>query len=478
MNYVLFHSLLLTHISMLCIPGSLDRSFGGKHNAPQGFTFVSTTSIEDNGDELEAVIMQPNRKIIAAGTALARQGFAVARFNPDGTLDNSFGNGGIIIEDLMIEASPRSIMLQNNGKILVPFSEGATGNEFLIFRFTSIGKLDATWAKSGKVETSFDGFFNVDARSVQVLCDDSVLLAGSGENAVANREVKIVKYTKNGSIDESFALDGIFSYTLNDAVQQRIVVQKDNKIVLATLTGDGTTPRNISLMRLLANGSFDTSFNPTGEVSGVPGIVRFDSLDSLAQLGGLVIQRDGKILVVTRSSDNDDPIYVIRFNADGSIDSTYNDIGMIPGVAEIVGRTGKQTILRVQNCALQVDNKLCVCFSAVDADDSNVEYIGLARLNSGGTLDKNFGGFSNNNLGTVVLEKIVKNQTESEPFALTLQADGKIIIVGEINDQNGAATFEDGFVSRFESGVMVSKVAQSIFGKYALTSDMNRLKCI
>src|SRR6185503_7609292 len=113
--------------------GSLDSTFGNGGKV--------TTDFFGHQDDAFAVAIQSDGKIIAAGSAENSSGsgsaIAVVRYNPNGSLDSAFGNAGKAIVDLGARSLAFSVVIQSNGKIVVAGDAGQTG--FLLARFNSDG---------------------------------------------------------------------------------------------------------------------------------------------------------------------------------------------------------------------------------------------------------------------------------------------------------------------------------------------------
>jgi uncharacterized delta-60 repeat protein len=137
--------------------GSLDGTFGagGKVTTRFGLGLPFTRA--------HAIVLQPDGKIVVAGTATSATvgDFGLARYNPDGTLDASFGAGGKVTTDIRGTDSSDfawAVTLQPDGKLVVAGSTaGPTGDAFALARYTPSGNLDGTFGSGGKVITGFGG---------------------------------------------------------------------------------------------------------------------------------------------------------------------------------------------------------------------------------------------------------------------------------------------------------------------------------
>lgn len=267
--------------------GSLDPSFGAGG--------VVTTAVGDYSSA-SAVVLQPDGKIIAAGTTLASDAgfqplddFAVVRYNPSGSLDPSFGSGGVVRTDFnATEDFGNAAALQLNGAIVVAGrSEGLpTGSVFALARYNPDGSLDSSFGSGGKVRTAFKSGY-ADANAVGLQPDGKIVAAGYDSGFA------LARYNPDGSLDSSFGAQGKVTTTFHlDGNAQALVLQEDGKILAAgwRLSNGGSTS-DFSVARYLARGSLDRYFGRQGKVT--------TSIDSrLAWATDLALQSDGKIVTV------------------------------------------------------------------------------------------------------------------------------------------------------------------------------------
>ena len=127
----------------LAAPGDLDPAFNA--------TGIVTTAIGSAADRAWAVALQPDGKIVAAGTSRngTRDDFAVARYNPNGTPDTSFNGTGKVTTAISVDGSDaRAVLIQPDGKIVVAgASSSGPDSNYAVVRYNADGSLD----------TSFDG---------------------------------------------------------------------------------------------------------------------------------------------------------------------------------------------------------------------------------------------------------------------------------------------------------------------------------
>lgn len=287
--------------------GSLDSTFG-----TQGEVLTPVGNGLDYG---YCAALQPDGKIIVAG--YSANGFngdiALVRYNPNGTLDPSFGTGGIVAADIAGDFDLAfSVLLQPDGKIVTAgYSNDGTKYNFGLVRFNSDGSYDTTFGTGGKVMTSIGPSEDV-ASSAVLQPDGKIILAGYTWNAgFTDTDMALARYTTNGSLDSGFGTNGIFIGPFNTTYDYLTAVdlQPDGKIVAATQF-DGAPNINFAMSRFNTNGTFDTSFNSTGMLITDVGGNENDYPTAIA------MQPDGKIIsagAVVINSAQDVDVAIVRY---------------------------------------------------------------------------------------------------------------------------------------------------------------------
>jgi uncharacterized delta-60 repeat protein len=276
--------------------GSLDSSFGDGG-------IVTTTFPE--GSYAFDVVLQPDGKIIAAGTVFvdfnpgesSNTDFALARYNPDGTPDVTFGNGGQVSTDFLgLEDDAFSVLIQSDGKIVAVGSanDPATFYDFAAVRYLSNGTIDTTFGVAGKVHTDF-GDQNFDrARSAALQPDGGIVAAGfaiSQNGGIQN--FAVARYTSDGVLDTSFGTDGMTQVDFGNCCQgaTKVLLQSNGKIITVGGSNGESAEDDFLLARLTSDGSLDPTFGAGGKVR-----TSFGDLNGGAN--GAVFQPDGKIVAV------------------------------------------------------------------------------------------------------------------------------------------------------------------------------------
>jgi uncharacterized delta-60 repeat protein len=146
------------------------------------------------GDDGSAhgVAVQPDGKIVAAGNAVGTTtfDFAVARYNPDGSVDTSFGNGGRVTTDLSADQDfGENLALQPDGKIVVVGQmTSATVYDLAIVRYTTDGSLDTSFGTGGSLTTDFNGSGDL-GKDVAIQADGKIVVAGYAANGLSTEAV-------------------------------------------------------------------------------------------------------------------------------------------------------------------------------------------------------------------------------------------------------------------------------------------------
>jgi uncharacterized delta-60 repeat protein len=363
------------------------------------------------GNDLgRGIVLQPDGKMIVAGKTFSnatKNDFAVARYNTDGSLDSNFGTSGKVITDFVQENDEAyGVALQSDGKIVVAgiSSSGASTYDFAVVRYNPDGSLDSNFGSGGKVITDFAGDSD-QGRALVIQSDGKIVVAGitlSGDSDFA-----LVRYNSDGSIDTSFGFNGKISTDfpgLDDDEAYAVAIQGDQRIVVVGRTFQSGNS-DFAIARYNQDGSLDTSFDTNG-------IQVTDYAGGEDDAYGVAIQTDGKILAVggTDSSGAYD-FAVVRYNSDGSLDTTFNFDGK---VATDFANDSDQGIAVI----LQFDGKIIV--AGVTAIGGSFE-LALARYTTQGSLDGSFNGD-----GKVVTDF---GGTDAA-LGVVLQPDGKIVAAG------------------------------------------------
>src|SRR5207253_2915603 len=247
--------------------GTLDNTFGRGGKVRTDFPGLAAVS--------SAVVIQPDGKIVVAGGAFPQFTFAgnfeVVRYNPNGSLDRSFGNGGIVTTTFPEGSYAFDVALQPDGKIVaagtvfVDFIPGEPSNtDFALARYNPDGTPDAAFGNGGQVSTDFVGMED-DAFSVLIQSDGKIVAVGSANSPATYYDFAAVRYLSNGTIDTAFGVAGKVSTDFGDHNfdrAQSAALQSDDKIVAAgfAISQNGLS-ENFAVARYTAHGVLDTTFS-------------------------------------------------------------------------------------------------------------------------------------------------------------------------------------------------------------------------
>jgi uncharacterized delta-60 repeat protein len=290
------------------LDGTLDASFGTDGR-------VTTDFFGDN-DGIEAIAIQPDGKIVAAGFASSGSAFrlALARYQADGTLDTTFGSGGKVTTGAR---GATAVALQADGKLVV-------ADLTALARFTTDGSLDAAFGAGGTVTAPLE----VEALAVHL--DGKIVAAGSdvviigpdpeGGN-LGRLVVAVARFNTDGSPDATFGDGGKVLTELSSSASRAsaVLVQPDGKTVAVGSAGNG-----FGLVRYEWNGGLDGTFGQAGIVITSLGGINDQAFDAALQLDGKIVAAGWSI---SNATAND--FGLARYQADGALDTTFGNGGIM-----------------------------------------------------------------------------------------------------------------------------------------------------
>jgi uncharacterized delta-60 repeat protein len=339
--------------------GSLDNSFGIQGKV--------STKIRSFADDILSIAIQPDGKILAAGSSSTGPSpqfdpfdIAIVRYNRNGTIDNSFGNNGIVITSVgtgsyssaksiklfktgkfIVVASGFAVKYTSNGtldtgfgvggivklsdltnvpvlanelelsdnKIIIGGRGGAAFNDFVLVKLRSNGSLDSTFGINGTVTTSFPNGTSAEINSL-VLHNGKIIAAG-GVYSATDYDFAIAKYKSNGSLDNTFGTNGkvTTSFSASRDIATSMVIQGNNKIIVSGTSRYNGSNDAFALARYDYNGLLDNSFGTAGKVTTV--------ISSSSFSNASIMQTNGKIVLAGASYTNPNfNVTLARYNAD------------------------------------------------------------------------------------------------------------------------------------------------------------------
>jgi uncharacterized delta-60 repeat protein len=368
--------------TLTAAPGELDRTFSGDGKLTD---WVGAAS---------GVAIQPDGKIVVVGTDASNSAFAVARYNPDGSPDTGFGGGdGKVTTDIgFSQEGASAVALQSDGKIVAVGTtwdgSGSQWGHFSLVRYNPDGSLDLTFGGGdGIVVTENLGTGWVAANTVAIQADGKIVAAGRSDYYLYDfPELIVIRYNPDGSLDLAFGGGGGkaripwgpgpfggYAPAVEDVTS--IAIQPDGKIIAAGYTYG--LWHFSALVRLDSNGAFDATFG------GGDGAVFTDIGPGADRAHCVAIQPDGKIVTAGSSyNGSNDNFALIRYTSGGSVDATFSSNG------HVVTPIGSGNAV-ARSVAIQSDGKILV---AGHSDNGMNDDFALTRYNSDGSLDTTFGG--------------------------------------------------------------------------------------
>lgn len=409
-------------------PGTIDPTWAP--TSPLGAGKL-VTPMTTGTDRVRASALQADGKLVLAGYCPnpTRNDYCVVRYNTDGSLDTSFnGTGKLLFSMGPDDDQANAMAIQSDGKILVTGACVTVNSEydFCTARLNPDGSFDTTFGDNGRVITPAGGSganFGNHARTIAIqsvgVNAGKIVVGGSCALATdANQRLCAARYHANGTLDSTFNGTGVFveaAHTDGQILTMAMALQADDKIVFVRACNNFT---DFCTIRYSANGVLDATFNGTGRVQ-----TDFSSARDLVT--SVKIQSDQKILV-SGSCDNSDPTVadngsyrrhdfcIVRYNSNGSLDTTYNGTGKVLSPISAA-------VDFINTSALQSDGKLLV--AGYCGLSSKLQFC-IARYTTSGALDTTF------------------NTTGFNVFAITpgigdvattmnIQNDGKILLAGD-----------------------------------------------
>jgi uncharacterized delta-60 repeat protein len=416
--------------------GTLDHGFG-----IDGVVLTQFSNITQNA--LSAAIQSDDKIIILGGSLVdsTEQTFVTIRYNKDGSLDKTFGTGGITTTQNRISfCFASSIVLQDDGKIVeTGFSNNGKNKYLIIVRYNTDGSFDDAFGANGVVIT------NIEIISEAPVCiqnDGKIIVAGTFDG-ISQRSIILARFTPNGSLDPTFGINGylINKINTNSSYASSVALQKDQKIIVGgSLVTIGSLVDFLNV-RFTADGFLDNTFGVGGML-----FTGFDNGFTNSHITSHIIQDDDKI--VSAGVGEGGYFALSRCDKNGTaLDNTFGKDGKV--VTKISNNMEELRSLAIQN-----DGKIIAAGSAFKEIASDYAVV---RYKSNGETDSTFGTEG------IVITRIGLSKDEARSIAI--QNDGKILAAGYSYNDFGVARYNkngDLDISFGTNGISISKLGPSI----------------
>ena len=424
--------------------GVLDTGFGAIVDAVLR-TGVKTVNFSQGADGANAVAIDANNKIIAAGfttnnngtttganpTADDHKDFALLRLSGVGDEDSTFGTNGRVTRNITAGKDDviNDIAIQSNGKIVAAghsigtVNNVVSGPRLTLARFNTGGVLDGEFGtlvsggpnRMGHVTTLVPGMdASNTANAVAIQSDGKIVAAG-----YASVDFAVYRYTSAGDLDTSFSTDGRASVRVGDDSNDNaraIALMDDGGILLGGRAGKGPRVYDFALARFTSAGALDED----GDF-GAGGIVTTSFSSVEAEPTAMAVQSDGKIVVVG-TVESSEKFGLARYGSSGLLDNGFGSAGR---VTTDFG-AGKD-----ETAAVAIDSSGKIVVAGRTHNGTNYD-IAVARYTSAGALDT---AFSTDGKATVFFGD--SNNWNERAFAVAVQSDDKIVVAGYMTNDNG-----------------------------------------
>jgi uncharacterized delta-60 repeat protein len=310
------------------IDGSLDTTFGSNGKVSTDFGIIDDSGSGD--DRINSIVIDNNGKIVVGGytnngNGLTRD-FALARYNINGSLDDTFGSNGKVTTFFgNNHEEANSIRIDSDGKIVAGgFAVNATHFDFALARYNTNGSLDDTFDGDGKVTTDWASQSGI--HSIAIYNDDKIVVAGfvnTGPMGMygiplysGSGDFLLARYNIDGSLDTTFGSNGkVTTDWGSDTISSHydvitsIAIDSNSKIVAGGNTNFGS-----AIARYNMDGSLDNTFDTDGKM--------ISTIGSNNRISSMAIDANGKIVVagVETYNLNHTNFLLARYKYDGSLD--------------------------------------------------------------------------------------------------------------------------------------------------------------
>ena len=421
-------------LSVILVAAAAESSFGQSIALDPAFGISGTvrSSLGCGGgiaDVGNTVLLQSDGKIVVIGDSYSsgRYAGAVARFNSDGSVDNTFRSIGSVrtsISSNYYDEHTFGGLIQSDGKIVVVSSYDYNGNSICLVRYNSNGNKDNSFGSSGIAWNSISGngflkAFSGYGGSVAVQTDGKIIVAGRSKNSSGYYQFALTRFLPDGTLDATFGSSGtvrnfISGGTNYDDEANSVAIQSDGKIVAGGISYGGTSSnlRAFAVARYNSDGSLDSDFGSGGTARN-----NIDGGDGTRdEAYGVAIQGDGKILLVGKSfGTGSGGMAIARYTTTGALDNSFGTAGT---VRQIIS-----SATYPYDCGWRVgvlpDGKIVVAGnSQLSASPSSVAIVG-ALFGPDGSFCCSSTDFITGGNGSY-----------DQAYSLAFQSDGKLLVAG------------------------------------------------
>jgi uncharacterized delta-60 repeat protein len=428
--------------------GALDRSFG---NGGRVRTQLGVGQVPSS--EAFAALIQPTGHVVVAGNATGSQGglqVALVRYQSNGDLDGAFGLGGSVVTQLGAGAFPSSsavgVVRQPDGKLVIggPFTDEFGNLAFGLARVEPNGVVDQTFGARGAIVHQIGATSSEPAGSQPIAllrqADGKLVMVGKATDRSGNDQVTIARYTGSGP-DPTYGSGGRNVLQLGAGTEPfseatAVAFARGEKTIVAGDATDRAGREQVSVTRFNKGGTVDRTFASRGTRLVQLGLGRTPASRALA----VAVLSNQKIVVAGDATDRQgrQAVLVARLTASGRLDRTFGDRGRV--VAQLGARCrdcfGLSPHSSVDTIVIQPNGKILVGGQRSGA--SGYAFL-VARFTSRGRLDRTFGS-----RGRLITQPALPCGSScdtpaglSNVEAMIRRRDGRIVVAGRATDRAG-----------------------------------------
>ena len=384
------------------------------------------TNLGGTYDWAYATAIQPDGRILAAGVSEAKgtYDFALARYTRAMELDPTFGEGGFVLTDFGKSYDwAYAMALLPDGKILVAGVSNVSGSkDFALARFNPDGTLDTGFGRGGLVTERTRSLTADIIRGLAVQPDGRIVVAGVSYDDVAtlgpNGDFMVARYLPDGQSDLTFGLGGVMTTDFGEQSYDEpyaVVLQPDGKIVLGGYTNSGNGPGvlfgadQLALARYGSTGLLDPSF-------GRGGTVIFDGGSLEERILALTVTPDGSLLAGGYvNGEHRSDLLLARVRTDGTLTPGFGTDGKGLSVTDLGTNSERiASLIQLPDGRILAGGQTAVAHNADFA---------IFRYDSLGGFDRSFGRSG--------VASFDFQGREDRVHALARQSDGKVVAVGQ-----------------------------------------------
>ena len=283
---------------------------------------VATIDLGGTNDQASASVLLADGKILVAGERTGQ--LFLLRLSADGQPDTSFASGGYITNN--VAARTYALLRQSSGKIIIQDNTLGSSSNLFLARFNTDGTLDTSFGSSGQAVLDAGAY----EKGTTAFLDNSDRILLTGRTTCCGDQLIVGRFTADGVLDTSFGTNGFVTITGTggSGFGNAIATQSTGSIIIAGRTYGQDS--DMVIARLHDNGNVDTTFGTSGLT--VVDLGAGESIQSIA------VQPDDSIFAIaTREEqigDDLDPVYsrevlLVRFDSDGNLDTSFDGDGVL-----------------------------------------------------------------------------------------------------------------------------------------------------